>query len=241
MGSRTYQATSAQIERATARARATFKFFWRELSWEYRRIVPAFDIKCVKVAFEDGDKVEHMWVGDVDFDGERVTGTLMNEPNELENVHEGDAIDVPLERVEDWMLAGAGGVLGAFTVQAMRAGMTKSERKEHDEAWGLTFGDPKEEALPPTGDDHPMGRNAEQLVEEFLDSNPSAIDEADDAGRTMLHREVVAGNANLVRALLARGANVGTRTKSGKTALGLAREVGWAAVEQMLLRAAASK
>jgi uncharacterized protein YegJ (DUF2314 family) len=235
MPSPVYHASAEQLEDASDRARATFKYFWRELSWEYRRIVPAFDIACVKIAFEDGEVVEHMWVGDVAFDGEEVSGTLMNEPNDLANVHEGDAVRVPLDRVEDWMLAGPEGVLGAFGVQAMRASMTKSERREHDRAWGLEFGDPAQVALPATGDDHPMAVNTGSSLEEYLGANPDALECTDDAGFTMLHREALAGNTSLVRILLARGASVSSRTPSGKTPLALARSLRWPTVEALLV------
>ena len=30
---------------------STFKYFWRELYWEYRRIVPALELAYVKCAF----------------------------------------------------------------------------------------------------------------------------------------------------------------------------------------------
>ncbi len=76
----------AMIE-AHKRAQETFKYFWRELSWEFRRIVPGLDLACVKIAFTDGDTQregpshEHMWVSDVLFDGKNITGTLINSPN----------------------------------------------------------------------------------------------------------------------------------------------------------------
>jgi uncharacterized protein YegJ (DUF2314 family) len=239
MPSTVFHAAPEQLAEASERARATFKYFWRDLYWEGNRIVPAFHIAGVKIAFEDGDAIEHMWVGDVGFDGKEVTGELMNEPNELGNVHEGDAIRVPLGRVEDWMLAGAKRVYGAFSVQAMRASMTKRERREHDEAWGLEFGDPAHVALPSTDDDHPMAVHAGPSVEKYVDANADALTRRDDAGFRLLHREALAGNAYLVRILLARGADASARTASGQTPLGLARALGWPAVEALLVAAGA--
>jgi uncharacterized protein YegJ (DUF2314 family) len=40
--------------------------------------------------------VEHMWMNEIGFDGDRVTGYLINEPNTLKNVQVGDFIDIPL-------------------------------------------------------------------------------------------------------------------------------------------------
>lgn len=58
-------------------AQRTFRYFWREMSWEYRRIVPVLDLSCVKIAFhvpgepsESRPSFEHLWIGEVAFDGE---------------------------------------------------------------------------------------------------------------------------------------------------------------------------
>jgi uncharacterized protein YegJ (DUF2314 family) len=238
-----YSATPQLLAEASAGARATFKYFWRELSWERRRIVPTFDLACVKVAFEERGKTEHMWVRDVDFDGEIVTGTLMNEPNELTNVREGDSVRVPLGgRFSDWMLSGRGAVLGAFTVQAIRAAMSEGERRDHDEAWGLPFGDPRQVSVPPSGDDHPIfGPQIAASLEGHFDAHPEDLQRSDDKGYTMLHREALAGNAGIVRILLARGASASARSRSGKTPLALARAAGWPAVEAILAAAGAKE
>ena len=54
----------------------------------------------MKVAFTDGKRrrkksdarqVEHMWFSEVDYDGEAVSGTLINEPRWLSGVKVGDA------------------------------------------------------------------------------------------------------------------------------------------------------
>lgn len=39
------------VNRAGERARKTFKYFWRELFWERRRIISALDFAMVKVPF----------------------------------------------------------------------------------------------------------------------------------------------------------------------------------------------
>lgn len=141
------------FEEAATRARQTFRYFWRELSWEHRRIVPGLDLAVVKASFrdppemtaqrgEDGFEVEHMWLSDVTFDGRRLQGTLMNEPSSLQSVHEGDHVDIPGKQICDWMYIIFGEVYGGFTIDALRRGMSPSERKAHDAAWGgLDFGE----------------------------------------------------------------------------------------------------
>lgn len=42
---------SDEFKAAVASAQATFKYFWRELSWEARRIVKGLDMAAVKMSF----------------------------------------------------------------------------------------------------------------------------------------------------------------------------------------------
>ena len=137
---------------AGKRARQAFRYFWRELAWERRRIVPGLDLSTVKITFRDppevaaqnpgGLEAEHMWVIDVDFDGKAISGTLINSPQSLQTFHEGQSIRVPAQQLCDWMYVQLGQVFGGFTVDKMRQRMSKSERKQHDNAWGFDFGDP---------------------------------------------------------------------------------------------------
>src|SRR5262245_8176246 len=88
-----------EMQRAYEKARANFRYFWREVAWERRRIVPALDLAAVKAPFsdgpgagrpKDGPEAEHMWFSEVDFDGEFVSGVLINSPNWLKTVKAGD-------------------------------------------------------------------------------------------------------------------------------------------------------
>lgn len=140
---------------AYADARRSFRYFWRELSWERRRIVPGLDLAMVKLPFTDGPRTdgqpscEHMWAGDVRFDGVTVRATLANQPNWVTSVKKGDDVAVPLAALSDWLAVCDGRAWGGHTVQAMRRTMTARERKSHDDAWGLDFGDPAQVRLEP--------------------------------------------------------------------------------------------
>src|SRR5271163_2228935 len=121
-----------EMQEAYEKARSTFRYFWREVAWERRRIVPGLDLACVKAPFSDGDRatpsqgnpeVEHMWLGEVDFDGQFVSGVLLNAPNWLKTVQPGDSARIPLGELNDWMYAVSGEVFGAYTVNLMRSRM----------------------------------------------------------------------------------------------------------------------
>ena len=158
---------SPKMIQAIETAQKTFKYFWREVSWDNRRIVPALNVACVKIVFmqevagSDELLVEHMWINEVHFDGNNVMGVLVNEPNEITNVACGDFVSVPLNQVSDWLFAMTESkpkkklfglmtsneteevlrTYGAFTIQAMRSEMSTEEREQHDTAWGMDFGD----------------------------------------------------------------------------------------------------
>lgn len=231
---------SPEMITAFEKAQETFKYFWRELSWEYRRIIPGLDVACVKVAFSqefpgrDEPMVEHMWINEVGFDGDHVSGILINDPNEITNVGKGEPITIPLNQVSDWLFSIDGRTYGGFTIHAMRAMMEPAEREEHDAAWELEFGDfndvlivhqQKEE--PANLVEHPMSRNMKEKLVEFLSQNPEEIKGQDDAGYTMLHHETISGNLSSVEVLLEMGADKNIKTSEGKTALDFAKQLKW--------------
>lgn len=140
-----------EMAQAMQRARSTFRFFWRELAWERRRIIPGLELACVKAPFSDppgtsvpteAPLVEQMWMDQVQFDGRHVSGILINTPKWLKSVADGDSNRLPLSDVSDWMYVVNGRVYGGFTVHMLRARMSRAERNAHDSAWGLEFGDP---------------------------------------------------------------------------------------------------
>ncbi|MEZ6056115.1 MAG: DUF2314 domain-containing protein [Planctomycetaceae bacterium] len=252
------------MQEAVKRARQSFRFFWRELSWEYRRIVPGLDVSAIKVAFSDVDEpskddpVEQMWVGDVNFDGIHISGTLMNDPQWLTSVEQGDEIKLPVARVTDWMYAIDGIAYGAFTVHIIRSQMGKAERRSHDEAWGLDFGPPDSYRVVPSDYlpkqlrsgtpsitqmaeiEHPMAINMVESMKEFA-SHPDHLTSTDDHGFTILHQLSLAGANRCVEALLKLGADPSKPAKNGMTPLALARRLGWKQVQETLTAHGAKK
>jgi len=259
------------MKAAMQAARDSFRVFWREVSWEGRRIVPALDLAAVKAAFSDEQRkaerpdhamsVEHLWMTEVQFDGDIVTGCLINQPNWLHDVKEGDVVHVPLTHITDWLYAVRGVAYGGHTIQHMRKDMSVSERKHHDGMWGLDFGDPdvvrlmpaphvenvgffgrlfgKKPPPPPPVDveaEHPMSENMGDSLREALQKNPEWVTDADDDGWTMLHHQALAGSLASVDVLLDLGADPQRRTKSGLTASDLAQKLRWTRVVKRLER-----
>ncbi|AZA80022.1 DUF2314 domain-containing protein [Chryseobacterium sp. G0186] len=248
-----------EMIKAFHKAQETFKYFWREQSWEYRRIIPGLTISCVKVAFSEQAEtgeiiVEHMWINDVSFDGDTVKGYLINEPNDLRNIQVGDYVEIPLTNISDWLFAIIPNVqkpkglsklfsssseplpkaYGGFSIQQMRSEMSVAERKDHDNAWQLDFGDfndilvvnhQKEE--PGNLIEHPMSKNMKEKFVEFLQQNPDDIKHIDEDGLSLLHKETIAGNLTTVKVILESGADKSIQSKAGKTALDYAQQLNW--------------
>src|SRR5262249_57965033 len=123
----------------------------------------------------------------------------------LKTVKEGDSARFPLGQISDWMYAISGEVYGAYTVNLMRSRMGQRECKQHDDAWGLDFGDPKTIRIVPQKkgwfrrreveiQEHPMSEAMASSLEQQLVADPSMLHEKDDRGWTLLHQEALAGS-----------------------------------------------
>ncbi|WP_462109756.1 YegJ family protein [Campylobacter concisus] len=233
------------MQRAFEQARESFRYFWREVYWERRRIVPMLDYAMVKICFLDvvnGEEVgEHMWIDDVEFDGETIYGTLINGPDAVQNVKLGDQISAKIDEMSDWLFSIDGRAYGGFSVQAMRSRMQKKELKEHDKEWRLDFGDfndilvvYEQKEHPENLIEHPMSKNTYEQVKQYIKEHPNMVTDADGFGYTQLHNEAIAGNLNLVNLLLENGADKNVRTKSGKTAADFAENLGWSEIAKVL-------
>lgn len=235
-----FDGDSPELRAAIGRARTSFRYAFRELCWERQRIIPGWDQIAVKAAFEDAGIVEHMWVEAPDFDGFEVSGILLNQPNELRNVKQGDLVRFGLHtHLTDWLMVGVQGVFGGFSIQLMRRHMEAEARAAHDEAWGIDFGDPAQVRVPHDGPLHPMAVNMLPGLPAELKKGPALRAWKDERGFTLLHLHALAGNTNVVEVLLDHGFDPRLTTRRGATPLALARSLDWKDVETALTRARA--
>jgi uncharacterized protein YegJ (DUF2314 family) len=122
----------AHMDAAMGRARATLPVFHGYLQ---RAGEKGIEVK-LKVEFEQGEVVEHMWLRDVTFDGRVYRGVLESTPMELTNVAPGDAVTARPERVTDWMVAVDDVMLGNFTTMEIRRRLSAKERTRMDRMMG---------------------------------------------------------------------------------------------------------
>ncbi|MGF1579558.1 MAG: DUF2314 domain-containing protein [Gemmataceae bacterium] len=222
---------------AYEKARRTFGFFWKEAAMDFNRIIPALSLACVKALFTDNADdpeapVEHMWVDEVDFDGEHIQGVLASSPNSVRSVESGDEVSLAMKELSDWMFVINDKAYGGFTVQVLRSRMSLTERKEHDGLWGFDFGNPDEVRTPP--DSTEFENNLVKVLQDYLDEAPVRVHEVDELGRTALHREALNGRLPTAMLLLERGADVNAKCAKGWTPLKYASALQWTGIMDAL-------
>lgn len=91
----------------------------------------------LKARFEEGDRVEHIWISGVQYKNKMFVGTVGNEPVDVTSVRFGDPVTVPVERVSDWMAVDSGRLVGGYTLRLLRKRMSPEERAEFDSSTGF--------------------------------------------------------------------------------------------------------
>jgi len=153
----------------------------------------------------------------------------------LTHIKAGDAVQVPLERVSDWLISmHTGEVYGGFTIQQIRKRMNVQEGYEHDGAWGMDFGDPETVRLPHENVEHPMSEAMGPSIAKHLGANPASLSQADPHGATFLHEMALGGSLACVKVLLDVGADRSAKTVHGDTPRDLAIRMGWDRVADLL-------
>ena len=136
------QSDDVEMQAAMQTAREKFPEFWGEVSADYKRPIPILDGSMVKAYFHDSDAPqngEHMWVREVEYDGETITGVLADTPQNLRSVRAGEHVSFPLSKLKDWLYVERGRAVGAFTVKLLRSRMTEAQRRAHDSHYPFHF------------------------------------------------------------------------------------------------------
>lgn len=87
---------------------------------------------AVKKRFIDGDKVEHLWLNEVSFDGRLFHGKVDNEPVDIKGVRPGQQVSVSPNEISDWMYVQDGRLVGGYTISAMCQHMSSAEKKQFE-------------------------------------------------------------------------------------------------------------
>lgn len=114
------------MEHAVKRARNTLGFFVAAMHAKK----PADSGFEVKKAFIDGGNVEHLWVGELSFDGKNFRGKINNRPRDLRNVRLGQQVVVAPHEISDWMFVKNGELIGGYTTRVLYARLSAKDKAE---------------------------------------------------------------------------------------------------------------
>lgn len=120
--------SDARMNEAIKEARSSVGTFLEAL----KNPRPGMSGFAVKIPLGDGSRVEHVWVNQVRYDGTRFHGVLNNRAIGTTSVKLGDAVSARPEEISDWMYLQGRGLVGGYTIRAVRDGLTASEREAFD-------------------------------------------------------------------------------------------------------------
>ena len=112
---------------AVAEARRTLRTFFNAF------VAPRRNQKSflLKVRFDDGEQVEHVWMADINAAVFPLEGTVANEPS-LPGLRYLQRASFHPTQITDWMYLEDGTLVGGYTTQAIRASLSPDERARYD-------------------------------------------------------------------------------------------------------------
>jgi uncharacterized protein YegJ (DUF2314 family) len=122
-----------QMDRAVESAQRTLGFFMAALKAK-KDGDTVFEIEK---AFTDSDKVEHLWIKRVSYDGKNFHGQIDNQPNEVKNVHDGERVTVAPAEVTDWMFLKDGKLIGGYSTRVLYSRLSPEDKAEFDKHAGF--------------------------------------------------------------------------------------------------------
>jgi uncharacterized protein YegJ (DUF2314 family) len=122
-----------QMDRAVKNAQKNLGFFIAALKAK-KGGDSVFEIKK---CFVDGDKVEHLWVRRVTFDGKNFHGQIDNRPLEVKNARAGERVTVAPAEVDDWMFVKDGDLIGGYTTRVLYARLSPDDKAAFDQQSGF--------------------------------------------------------------------------------------------------------
>ncbi len=117
-----------QMDRAVENAQKSLGFFMAAL----RAKKGGDTVFEIKRAFVDGDKVEHLWIRGVSYDGKKFHGKIDNNPVDVKNVQLGQRVSVVPEEVTDWMFLKDGKLIGGYTTRVLYARLSPEDKAAFD-------------------------------------------------------------------------------------------------------------
>jgi uncharacterized protein YegJ (DUF2314 family) len=84
----------------------------------------------VKKPFVQGNRVEHIWLSDVEFVGGRFKGKVDNESMKIHGLKMGQVVSVNPDEISDWAYVDNGKLVGGYTIRVHYNELSPAEKKE---------------------------------------------------------------------------------------------------------------
>lgn len=86
----------------------------------------------VKKPFIQGNEVEHIWLSNVEFVGNRFQGRVDNQPRKIRGLKLGQLVSVNPNEITDWLYVDNGKLIGGYTVRAHYDELSPEQKQEFD-------------------------------------------------------------------------------------------------------------
>jgi uncharacterized protein YegJ (DUF2314 family) len=86
----------------------------------------------VKKPFIQGNQVEHIWLSDVRFVGNRFQGQVDNQPRNIRGLKLGQLVSVNPNEISDWLYVDNGNLVGGYTVRVHYSELSPQQKQEFD-------------------------------------------------------------------------------------------------------------
>jgi uncharacterized protein YegJ (DUF2314 family) len=125
-----YQVPSDHVamHRAVQEARKTVKRFIVAL----KHPTPGQTDFEVKKPFIQGNEVEHIWLSNVEFVGNRFQGRVDNQPRKIRGLKLGQLVSVNPNEISDWLYVDNGRLIGGYTVRVRYSELSPEQKQEFD-------------------------------------------------------------------------------------------------------------
>ena len=113
----------AEMKTAIQKARAGLPEFWKT-SENPKKGEKDF---CLKVKIIDGNGTEQIWVTSIKRREGKIFGKIGNDPRVVRSVKFGQEVEIPEEKISDWLFIRNGKMVGNYTLRAVFKYMPKDE------------------------------------------------------------------------------------------------------------------
>ena len=84
----------------------------------------------VKKPFVQGAEVEHIWLSNVTFHGNRFHGYVDNHPRKIKGLKLGDRVSVNPDEISDWAFVDHGRLVGGYSIRVLYKNLSPERQKE---------------------------------------------------------------------------------------------------------------